>query len=286
MVEEFEANEKVLNEMKEEVEMYQQKGKTEAAARLRDQVELLEERFQASQTKLNAFTSPQANFEGRLNRAMGELRAVERSSCILDVASAGLNNIQDQYKHCLKMYRTLSEIKSEIETVIKTGRKLCEDKTTKYSKKLTISIDALKYLYNSLGEHVTHAKITLERLLRIATALQTNISTIERWLMIYTTMETPDQAANDVPQKFTVTNDPTIVLLSNDQIGSMIEKCNVMYGEYAEICDPIYLEELHAKIESLSQRFIKVTVNDVEKDLLEIKSTLQNLDNISIDTLR
>lgn len=286
MVEEFEANEKVLNEMKEEVEMYQQKGKTEAAARLRDQVELLEERFQASQTKLNAFTSPQANFEGRLNRAMGELRAVERSSCILDVASAGLNNIQDQYKHCLKMYRTLSEIKSEIETVIKTGRKLCEDKTTKYSKKLTISIDALKYLYNSLGEHVTHAKITLERLLRIATALQTNISTIERWLMIYTTMETPDQAANDVPQKFTGTNDPTIVLLSNDQIGSMIEKCNVMYGEYAEICDPIYLEELHAKIESLSQRFIKVTVNDVEKDLLEIKSTLQNLDNISIDTLR
>lgn len=286
MVEEFEANEKVLNEMKEEVEMYQQKGKTEAAARLRDQVELLEERFQASQTKLNAFTSPQANFEGRLNRAMGELRAVERSSCILDVASAGLNNIQDQYKHCLKMYRTLSEIKSEIETVIKTGRKLCEDKTTKYSKKLTISIDALKYLYNSLGEHVTHAKITLERLLRIATALQTNISTIERWLMIYTTMETPDQAANDVPQKFTGTNDPTIVLLSNDQIGSMIEKCNVMYGEYAEICDPIYLEELHAKIESLSQRFIRVTVNDVEKDLLEIKSTLQNLDNISIDTLR
>lgn len=276
--------------MKDEVEVYQQKGKTEAAARLRDQVQLLEERFQASQVKLNAFTSPQANFEGRLNRAMGELRAVERSSCILDVASAGLNNIQDQYKHCLKMYRTLSEIKSEIESVIKTGRKLCEDKTTKYSKKLTLSIDALKYLYNSLGEHVTQSKITLERLLRIATALQSNISTIERWLTIYTTSEaTADpRTPTGVPSspKITGTNDPTIVLLSNDQIGAMIEKCNVMYGEYAEICDPIYLEELHTKIESLSQRFIKVTVNDVEKDLLEIKSTLQNLDNISIDTLR
>lgn len=269
--------------MKEEVEMYQKKGKTEAAARLRDQVQLLEERFQASQTKLNAFTSPQANFEGRLNRAMGELRAVERSSCILDVASAGLSNIQDQYKHCLKMYRTLSEIKSEIESVIKTGRKLCEDKTTKYSKKLTISIDALKFLYNSLGEHVTQSKITLEKLLRIATALQSNINTIERWLTIYTTMETADPMT---AAKVTGSNDATIVLLSNDQIGAMIEKCNVMYGEYAEICDPIYLEELHAKIESLSQRFINVTVNDVEKDLLEIKSTLQNLDNISIDTLR
>lgn len=271
--------------MKDEVETYQQKGKTEAAARLRDQVHLLEERFQACQTKLNAFTSPQVNFEGRLNRAMGELRAVERSSCILDVGSAGLNNIQDQYKHCLKMYRTLSEIKSEIEIVIKTGRKLCEDKTTKHSKKLTLSIDALKYLYNTLGEHVTQSKITLEKLLRIATALQANISTIERWLMVYTTTTEPAETTPAAP-KFIGTNDPTSVLLSNDQIGSMIEKCNVMYGEYAEICDPIYLEELHAKIESLSQRFVNVTVNDVEKDLLEIKSTLQNLDNISIDTLR
>lgn len=280
MVEEFDANEKVLNEMKEEVEKYQKKGKTEAAHRLREQVNLLEQRFQSSHVKLNTFTSPQANFESRLNRAMGELRTVERSSCILDVASAGLNNIQDQYKHCLKMYRTLSEIKTEIENVIKTGRKLCEDKTTKYSKKLTLSIDALKHLYNSLGEHVTQSKITLERLLRIATALQSNIATIERWLNYSTT------DLNNIEQKKKLLGSNPTLLLSNDQVGAMIEKCNVMYGEYSEVCDPSYLEDLHAKIESLSQRFIRITVSDVEKDLLEIKSTLQNLDNISLETLR
>lgn len=280
MVEEFDANEKVLNEMKEEVEKYQKKGKTEAAHRLREQVNLLEQRFQSSHVKLNTFTSPQANFESRLNRAMGELRTVERSSCILDVASAGLNNIQDQYKHCLKMYRTLSEIKTEIENVIKTGRKLCEDKTTKYSKKLTLSIDALKHLYNSLGEHITQSKITLERLLRIATALQSNIATIERWLNYSTT------DLNNIEQKKKLLGSNPTLLLSNDQVGAMIEKCNVMYGEYSEVCDPSYLEDLHAKIESLSQRFIRITVSDVEKDLLEIKSTLQNLDNISLETLR
>lgn len=280
MVEEFDANEKVLNEMKEEVEKYQKKGKTEAAHRLREQVNLLEQRFQSSHVKLNTFTSPQANFESRLNRAMGELRTVERSSCILDVASAGLNNIQDQYKHCLKMYRTLSEIKTEIENVIKTGRKLCEDKTTKYSKKLTLSIDALKHLYNSLGEHITQSKITLERLLRIATALQSNIATIERWLNYSTT------DLNNIERKKKLLGSNPTLLLSNDQVGAMIEKCNVMYGEYSEVCDPSYLEDLHAKIESLSQRFIRITVSDVEKDLLEIKSTLQNLDNISLETLR
>lgn len=280
-MEEFQANEKVLNEMKEEVELYQQKGKTEAAYRLREQVNLLEERFLSSQAKLNSFTSPQANFESRLNRAMGELRAVERSSCILDVASAGLNNIQDQYKHCLKMYRTLSEVKNEVENVIKTGRKICEDKTTKYAKKLTLSIDALKHLYNMLGEHVTQSKINLEKLLRLATTIQTNISTIERWLnySIEFTELTPEQ------RNKLLGSDP-VLKLSNDQVGAMIEKCNIMYGEYKEICDPTYLEDLQAKIDNLSQRFIKITVNDVGKDLLEIKSTLQNLDNISIDTLR
>lgn len=281
MVEEFEANEKVLNEMKEEVELYQQKGKTEAAHRLNEQVNLLEKRFLSSQHKLNTFTSPQANFESRLSRAMGELRTVERSSCILDVASAGLNNIQDQYKHCLKMYRTLSEIKTEIENVIKTGRKICEDKTTKYAKKLTLSIDALKHLYNSLGEHVTQSKITLEKLLRLATSIQSNLTTIERWLNYSTQLNNLTQEQ----QSKLIASDPTLKL-SNDQIASLIAKCNDMYGEYSEVCDATYLEDLQIKIDALSQRFIKLTVNDVGKDLLEIKSTLQNLDNISIDILR
>lgn len=87
--------------MKIEVEQYQQKGKNEAANRLNDQVLLLENRFIACQDKLGQFTSLQASFESRLNRALGELRNVERSSCILDVLSAGPSNVQDQFEHCL-----------------------------------------------------------------------------------------------------------------------------------------------------------------------------------------
>lgn len=87
--------------MREEVETYQKNGKTEAANRLRSQVNLLEERFEVCQKKFNSFTSPHAGFESRLNRALGELRNVERNSCILDVISAGPSNVQDQYQHCL-----------------------------------------------------------------------------------------------------------------------------------------------------------------------------------------
>lgn len=87
--------------MRQEVETHQTNGKTEAANRLSDQVNLLEDRFKVCQMKFNSFTAPHAGFENRLNRAMGELRGVERNSCILDVASAGPSNVQDQYQHCL-----------------------------------------------------------------------------------------------------------------------------------------------------------------------------------------
>lgn len=279
--EEFIGNEKVLNEIKGEVEKYLQKGKMEAAHRLRDQVNLIEERFQSAQEKLNSFTSPQANFEIRLNRALNDLRAVERNSCILDVASAGPNNVQDQYKHCLKMYRTLSEVKGEIENVIKTGRKICEDKTTKNPKKLSLSIDALKHLYNALGEHVTHSKATLEKLIRLASALHSNAIAIEKWLNFTATI---GNVTNE--ERKNAAKDDAVLLLNNEKIAEMLDKCNELYVEYNEICESIYLEDLRTKIDRLSEQFIQLTDNDVGKSLFEIKSTLQNLDTVSIDTLR
>lgn len=281
LIGEFEANERILAEMKQEVDAYQQKGKTEAAHRLRDQVSLLEERFHASQDKLSTFTSPQANFESRLNRALGELRGVERISCILDVASAGPSNVQDQYNHCRKMYRTLSEVKAEIESVIKTGRKVCEEKTTKHPKKLNQSIDALKHLYNALGEHVTQSKNSLEKLMRLMSTLQSKIDVVEKWL------DFSDEIGGvSIEQRKKMAGNDFTLTLSNGQIAEMLDKCNELYVEYNEICETIYLEELRAKLDQLSERFILYTDNDVGKSLLEIKSTLQNLDNVSIDTLR
>ena len=264
----------MLKEMKLEVETYQKKGKIEAANRLRDQVSLLEARFLASQEKLNRFTSPQATFESRLNRALGELRAVERNTCILDVASACPNNVQDQFKHCLKMYRTLSEVKGEIENVIKTGRKICEDKSTKYPKKLSMSIDALKHLYNSLGEHVTQSKVALEKLLKIMKTLNENMNVIEKWIETMTELR---RSGNGAAVENAVTS---------EQVGGLIDKCNELFNEYNETCEAAYLEELRAKIDSLTERFSKIADVEIGKSLLEIKSTLQNLDNISMDTLR
>ena len=81
--------------------MYNQKGKTEASNRLNDQLNLLEKRFDNCQFKLNKCTAPQATYESKLKRAVAELRNVETSTLVLDIASAGPNAVQNQYQHCL-----------------------------------------------------------------------------------------------------------------------------------------------------------------------------------------
>lgn len=168
--------------------------------------------------------------------------------------------------HQQRMYRTLSEIKSEIETVIKTGRKVCEDRTTKSPKKLGLSIDALKHLYNALGEHVTQSKQMLERLLKMATALADNIVRIEQLLL--------------------VENDAVESQETNHQIETLLSQSNAIYDQYRQTCEPTYLEDVRRKLDALNTRFYQGANVDVIKRLVEYKATLHNLDSISLDKLR
>lgn len=49
-----------------------------------------------------------------------------------------------------RFYQTLSEIKSEIESIIVAGRKLVEEKNVSEPDKLSKRIDTLKELYNKV----------------------------------------------------------------------------------------------------------------------------------------
>ncbi|XP_058979272.1 dystrophin, isoforms A/C/F/G/H isoform X9 [Musca domestica] len=266
---EFEENERCFQEIDDLIAEHQRNGKIEAANRLQDQLNLLEMRYKSCQLKLNKCTAPQPAFESRLNRAVAELRNVERSTLVLDVATAGPSTVQVQYQKCLQIYRTLSEIKSEIESTIKTGRKVCEDKFTKSPKQLSQRIDALKHLYNALGENVTQSKIFLEGLIKLAKQLEECF-----------------QAAEELNRKFEnpqEMHDRNSVFLEYE---SILQKCEDIYEEYSKSCDPVCLEDTRQKIDDLKASYMKLTSADVIKRLTEMKSTLQNLDNISLDTLR
>ncbi|XP_039438023.1 dystrophin, isoforms A/C/F/G/H isoform X6 [Culex pipiens pallens] len=242
---EFETQEKMLLETKKKVDHYKQEGKLEAANRYQDQIKLLESQFRACKKKLDQLTSPQATFETKLNHALVKLRNVEKSTIILDPFSAGPLNLQDQLQHCLKMYRMLSEVKSEIEQVIRTGRKLCEDKSTKNAAKLSQRIDTLKNLYNSLGEIVTQSKITLENLLRIMRCLEEELITVERLCRESETGQLTDDERNTFSEK--------------------IAECNNLYEEYTKTCDSKHLEDFENRIKNAQNIFQKLCQSERNK---------------------
>ena len=166
----------------------------------------------------------------------------------------------------MKLYKVLSEVKGEIETVIKTGRKVCEDPTTKNPKKLNQRIDALKHLYNNLGETVTESKRQLEYLSKLTKDLSDNYELIERYL-----------------------KDPTVH--ENDETARRaLGKCNEIFQEYGTVCDSNYLGDLKDRIELLGVRLTRSARRESEasdlKMLLEMKSTLQNMNNITVESLR
>lgn len=53
-----------------------------------------------------------------------------------------------------KLYKLLSEVKLEVETVIKTGRQIVQKQQTENPKAMDEQLTALKLLYNDLGAQV------------------------------------------------------------------------------------------------------------------------------------
>jgi len=53
-----------------------------------------------------------------------------------------------------KIYKAMSEIKLEVEYVIKTGRVVVEKKQIDNCEKVSADLDVMKKLYNELGSQV------------------------------------------------------------------------------------------------------------------------------------
>ncbi|XP_070137505.1 dystrophin, isoforms A/C/F/G/H isoform X11 [Drosophila bipectinata] len=266
---EFVANEKNFKEIAEIIAEHTKNGKVGAANRLQEQLNLMELRFKACQAKLSKCTAPQPAYESRLNRAYCDLRNVERSTLVLDVASAGPSAVQAQYQMCLQIYRTLSEIKAEIESTIKTGRRVCEDRYTKSPKQLSQRIDALKHLYNALGENVTQSKAFLESLINLARKLEECFDSADSLIRRF---ESPQEV-----------HDRNSILLEFEDV---LQKCEEHYNEYSKSCDQTSMVDTRQRIDGLKATYHKLTSADIIKRLTEMKATLQNLDNISLETLK
>ncbi|KAM6083392.1 utrophin [Chlamydotis macqueenii] len=145
------------------------------------QLDALQRKLREVSTKYQLFQKP-ANFEQRMLDCKRVLDGVKAELHVLDVKDTDPDVIQAHLDRCMKLYKTLSEVKLEIETVIKTGRQIVQKQQTDNPKGMDEQLTALKFLYNDLGAQVTEGKQDLERASQLARKMRKEATSLSEWL--------------------------------------------------------------------------------------------------------
>uniref|UniRef100_UPI00398E3E15 utrophin-like isoform X3 n=2 Tax=Pristiophorus japonicus TaxID=55135 RepID=UPI00398E3E15 len=110
------------------------------------------------------------------------LDGVKTELHVLDMRGVEPEEIQPQMDNCMKLYKTLSEVKLEVETVIKTGRQIVQKQQTDNPKLMDEQLTALKLLYNDMGAQVTEGKQDLEKALQLSRKWKNETKSLSEWL--------------------------------------------------------------------------------------------------------
>ncbi|XP_062236415.1 dystrophin isoform X4 [Platichthys flesus] len=153
----------------------------DSSQRVMGQIDLTQKMLTDVWTKFRLFQKP-ANFDARLAECERALAVVKSQVGVLDIRSVEQDVVQSQLEQCMKLYKMLSEVKGEIETVIKTGRHIVQRQQTEHPKELDDRVTALKLLYNQLGSQVTESKLELEKSLKLSRKLRKELNGLTEWL--------------------------------------------------------------------------------------------------------
>ncbi|XP_071563419.1 dystrophin, isoforms A/C/F/G/H isoform X2 [Temnothorax nylanderi] len=296
LMEELEQQRATLEEMASQIESYKASGKQEAALRLQEQMSLIEQKYVKVQRKFQRFRCP-TNIEPRLSRALRELRGIEEATCLLELSSEDPEVIEGQLKHCLRFYQTLSEIKSEIECIIVTGRKLVEDKVVPEPDKFSKRIDMLKELYNKLGLHITEFKSILESALDLSRDMHKNMAYVNMSIESINKELDTQKSMPDLPVNAIYVRETLTEVIS--RLNVIRDKLFVSQNQFSKLCDPMYLEPLKEKMSDVIMRLANTekrlrlcqgsedepNVDEINAWLLQVEEKLNKLDAVPIDQL-
>ncbi|XP_065483097.1 dystrophin isoform X10 [Caloenas nicobarica] len=189
---ELTSHEVSLEEMKK-----RNRGK-DAAKRVLSQIDVAQKKLEDVSMKFRLFQKP-ANFEERLQECKRILDEVKLQVPKLEKKSVEQEVVQSRLDHCMKLYKSLSEVKSEVETVIKTGRQIVQKQQTENPKELDERLTALKLQYNELGAKVTEKKQELEKCLKLSRKLRKEINAMTEWLAATDAELTKRSAVHGMP---------------------------------------------------------------------------------------
>ena len=177
---EFEHQEQLLKELEADAVRFKKESKTEAAERLEQQILLLKRHFAEVSAKFRKFQRPM-DFESKMTYIKRILDEIERQF-LVEMGSHDPEVIQQQLSQCMKFYKTMSEIKPDVEYVIKTGRQIVEKKQIDFPNRLNSQIDAIKHQFNKLGSQVTRGKSCLEKMLKLTKTLNKELTNLQSFV--------------------------------------------------------------------------------------------------------
>ncbi|KAM5263721.1 utrophin [Ctenodactylus gundi] len=178
---EISAHELTLEELRRSLRARPPASPEGRAARGGGQTDMLQRKLREVSTKFQLFQKP-ANFEQRMLDCKRVLDGVKAELHVLDVKDVDPEVIQTHLDKCMKLYKTLSEVKLEVETVIKTGRHIVQKQQTDNPKGMDEQLTSLKVLYNDLGAQVTEGKQDLERASQLARKIKKEAASLSEWL--------------------------------------------------------------------------------------------------------
>ncbi|XP_057345118.1 utrophin isoform X6 [Manis pentadactyla] len=180
---EISAHELTLEELKRNTRSQPPTSPEGRTARGGSQLDVLQRKLREVSTKFQLFQKP-ANFEQRMLDCKRVLDGVKTELHVLDVKDVDPDVIQSHLDKCMKLYKTLSEVKLEVETVIKTGRHIVQKQQTDNPKGMDEQLTSLKVLYNDLGAQVTEGKQDLERASQLARKMKKEAASLSEWLSV------------------------------------------------------------------------------------------------------
>uniref|UniRef100_A0A4W3IX27 Calponin-homology (CH) domain-containing protein n=1 Tax=Callorhinchus milii TaxID=7868 RepID=A0A4W3IX27_CALMI len=276
---ELSSHEISLEEMKKRNQAINGAGQSKSAGRVLSQIDVAQKKQQEVSTKFRLFQKP-ANFEQHLLECKRLLDEVKAELDKLETSSVEPDFVQSQLDNFMKLYKSLSEVKSEVETVIKTGRQIVQKQQTENPKELDERLTALKLQYNELGAQVTEGKQELEKCLKLSRKLRKEVNALTEWLAATDAELTKRSAVEGMP-----TNLDAEVAWSK-AIQKDIEKRRLLLNSITETGDSLRIlmkksnSAVDDKLSLLNCNWIAVTSRAEEwlNLLLEYQKQMENFD--------
>uniref|UniRef100_A0A8C2DQV8 Utrophin n=1 Tax=Cyprinus carpio TaxID=7962 RepID=A0A8C2DQV8_CYPCA len=240
-------------------------GKPVRGGTLLDQ---LQRKLREISTKFQLFQKP-ANFEQRMLDCKRILENAKAELHILDLKDTQPEEIQTHLNGCMKLYKILSEVKLEVETVIKTGRQIVQKQQTENPKGMDEQLTALKLLYNELGAQVTEGKQDLEKALSLSQRLQKDSAALQAWMSHTETPLKEKLNAGDMPADIETEIKWANVSLKKSDLSVVMENSAALQalveGSEAQLEDQLFeLNEDWERVHTLIEDWLSNHMREVE----------------------